>query len=55
MEGFFCFFIFVVLVMYEWDAVRSEVEGAIRGGCTCGEHPFSEKRNSESRVYLHFC
>ena len=50
----FCFFIFVVLVMYEWDAVRSEVGRAIRASCTCGEHPFSEKRKGESRYFLQF-
>jgi hypothetical protein len=33
-------------------AARSEVGGSNPGGCTCGEHPFSEKPKSESRYFL---
>jgi hypothetical protein len=50
----FCFFIFVVLVLYECEAVRSEVGLAIRGSCTCGDHLFSEKRKIKSRYFLQF-
>ena len=54
MVGLICFFIFVVLVTYECEAVRSEVGEQSGAAVHVGKHPFSEKRKGESRYFLQF-
>ena len=54
MVGLICFFIFVVLVTYECEAVRSEVGEQSGAAVHVGKHPFSKKRKSESRYFLQF-
>ena len=61
--GLSCFFIYLVLGIDEWEAVRmkltrerlSESEELVRGGLNIRERSFRGKRKSESRTFFKQC